>query len=189
MWVDWERLLPSDTPLVGFGGTKVFLVGTITLPVTIKTYPQQLTREVNFLVVDCSFAYNTIIGRPMLKKWLVAMSTYHLLVKFPTEYGIGETQGDQMAARECYIGMLEMDDHLQALNIEERKATIEPTKDLEEISLNDDTPGWTARISAQVDPSVWKELALFLKNNRDVFAWSHEDMPGISPNTMVHMLN
>ena len=77
----------------------------------------------------------------MLNKWLVAMSTYHVLVKFPMEYGIGETQGDQMAARECHIGMLEMDDHLQALNIEERKATIEPTKDLEEISLNDDTPG------------------------------------------------
>ena len=70
------------------------------------------------------------------------------------EYGIGKTQGDQMAARECHIGMLEMDDHLQALNIEERKATIEPTKDHKEISLNDDTPGRTTRINAQVDPSV-----------------------------------
>ena len=41
----------------------------------------------------------------------------------------------------------------------------------------------------QANPSVCKELALFLKNNRDVFVWSHEDMPGISPNTMVHRLN
>ena len=49
--------------------------------------------------------------------------------------------------------------------------------------------GRTTQISAQVDPSVWRELALFLKNNREVFAWSHEDMPGINPNTMVHMLN
>ena len=45
-----------------------------------------------------------------------------------------------MATRECYIAMLEMDD-LQALNIEERKVTVEPTEDLEEISLADDTPG------------------------------------------------
>ena len=36
--VDKEHLLLSDTPLVGFSGTKVFPVGTITLPVTIEMY-------------------------------------------------------------------------------------------------------------------------------------------------------
>ena len=74
------------------------------------------------------------------------MSTYHLLVKFPTEYGIGEARGDQMATHKCHIAMLEMDDHLQALNIEERKVTIEPTEDLEEIPLDDDTPDWTTHV-------------------------------------------
>ena len=42
-----------------------------------------------------------------------------------------------MAARECNIAMLEMDDHLQALNFEERRVAVEPTEDLEEISLDD----------------------------------------------------
>ena len=103
-----------------------------------------------------------------------------------------------MVACKCYIAMLEMDTHLQALNIEERKVIIEPTRYLEEISLNDDTHGWITRIGTQADPSVPKELALpsvpkelalFLKSNQDVFAWSHEDMSGISPSTMVHKLN
>ena len=94
-----------------------------------------------------------------------------------------------MAAYECYVAMLEMDDHLQALNIKERKVTIEPTEDLEEISLDDDTPYRTTRIGTQADLIVRKELALFLKSNRDVFALSHEDMLGISPGTMVHKLN
>ena len=31
-----------------------------------------------------------------------------------------------MAVCECYVAMLEMDDHLQALNIEERRMAIEP---------------------------------------------------------------
>ena len=66
MRVDKEHFIPSDTPLVGFGGTKVFLVGTITLLVTIGTYPQQLIKEVNFLVINCSSTYNAIIGRPTL---------------------------------------------------------------------------------------------------------------------------
>jgi len=75
-----------------------------------------------------------------------------------------------MATCKCYIAMLEMDDHLQALNIEERKVTVEATEDPEEISLDDDTPGRTTRIGTQADPSVSEELALFLKNNQDVFA-------------------
>ena len=40
MRVDRGHLLPSNTPLVGFGGTKVFLIGTITPSVTIGTYLQ-----------------------------------------------------------------------------------------------------------------------------------------------------
>ena len=92
--VDKEHLLLSDTPLVGFSGTKVFPVWTIILPITIETYPQQLNKEVNFLVIDCSSTYNAIIGRPTLNVWRVATSIYHLLVKFPTEYRIGKARGD-----------------------------------------------------------------------------------------------
>ena len=29
----------------------------------------------------------------------------------------------------------------------------------------------------------------FLKEQKDVFAWSHEDMPGIDPSIIVHRLN
>ena len=41
------------------------------------------------------------------------------MIKFPMEYGARELQGDQVAPRKCYIAMLEMDDHLQAMSIEE----------------------------------------------------------------------
>lgn len=30
---------------------------------------------------------------------------------------------------------------------------------------------------------------MFLKSNSDVFAWNHEDMPGIGPSVIVHRLN
>ena len=35
------------------------------------------------------------------------------------EYGVGELRRDLVATHECYIAMLEMDDHLQTLSIEE----------------------------------------------------------------------
>ena len=34
-----------------------------------------------------------------------------MMIKFPTEYRIGELRGDQVTARECYVAMLEMEDH------------------------------------------------------------------------------
>ncbi|XP_075636818.1 uncharacterized protein LOC142609066 [Castanea sativa] len=37
--IEREGLIPIDTPLVGFGGTRVFLLGAVTLPVTIGDYP------------------------------------------------------------------------------------------------------------------------------------------------------
>ena len=46
-----------------------------------------------------------------------------------------------MAYHECYTAMLEMDDHLQALNIKERRVTVEPMENLEEISLDDSILG------------------------------------------------
>ena len=41
------------------------------------------------------------------------------MIKFPTEYEVGKVLGDQVMARECYIAMLEMDNHLQTMSIEE----------------------------------------------------------------------
>ena len=109
--IDRARLILMNAPLVGFGGTRVFPLGAVTLLVTVGDYPQQITRDVTFLVVDCSSAYNGILGRPTLNSWKATTLTYHLMIKFPTEYGIGELRGDQVAARECYIAMLEMEDH------------------------------------------------------------------------------
>ena len=102
----------SEFPLVGFGGMKVQLVGIISLLVVVGAYPQQITKDVNFLVVDCSSSYNAIIGRPTLNSWKAVTSTYHLSVKFPIDYRVRQVQGDQQAARECYLTMLATDEQV-----------------------------------------------------------------------------
>ena len=88
-------------------------------------------------MVDCSFAYNAILGRLTLNSWKAVTSTYHLMIKFPIDYGVGELRGNQMAARKCYVAMMETDDHLQAMNIEEHRMMTEPVEKLEEILLDD----------------------------------------------------
>ena len=103
------------------------------------------------------------------------------MIKFPFDYGVGELCGNQVAAHKCYIAMMEMDGHLQAMNIEEHRTVIEPIERLEEILLNDSKLDQTTRIGTLASPMVRQALTTFLKDNRDVFSWRHEDMLGIDP--------
>ena len=90
---------------------------------------------------------------------------------------------------EYYIAMLEMDNHLQTMNIEEQQTMAEPIERLEEILLNNSKPDRTTRIGTLANSIICQALTTFLKENQDVFAWSHEDMPGIDPSVIVHRLN
>ena len=62
------------------------------------------------------------------------------MIKFPTEYGVGEVRGNQVAARECYIAMLKIDDHLHIISIEEQRMVAELVERLEEILLDNSRP-------------------------------------------------
>jgi len=58
---------------------------------------------------------------------------------------------------------------------------------LEEFEIGD--PRKKVCIGSQLPQLVKDDLVAFLRRNNDVFAWSHEDMPGIDPSVIVHKLN
>ena len=111
------------------------------------------------------------------------------MIKFPIEYGVGKVRRYQVATRECYIAMLEMDDRLQIMCIEEQRIVAELVEGLEEVFLNDSWPKRTTRIGTLAISPVYQALIAFLRENKDIFASSHEDMPKIDPSIIVHMLN
>ena len=51
-----------------------------------------------------------------------------------------------MAVCKCYIAMLDIDNHLQALSIEEQQTVAKLVEELEEILLDDHKPELTTRI-------------------------------------------
>ena len=75
------------------------------------------------------------------------------------------------------------------MNIEEKRIVAEPTKALEDISLDENNPERCTKVGADLEEKIKKALVLFLKKNIDVFAWSHEDMLGIDPSVNTHRLN
>ena len=93
-----------------------------------------------------------------MNSWKAITSTYHLSVKFPTEYGIGQAQGDQLAARECYLAMMALDEQVQTMSIEERRVVAEPTEVLEDVLLQEDDPEKFTRIGTGMKEKARKDL-------------------------------
>ena len=144
-----------------------------------------MTRQLDFLVVDCPSSYNVIIGRPTLNRWKAATSTYCLKVKFPTDNRVGEVRGDQILARECYQAVLATrENHTWIIGEEENKVEA-----LKTVALVEEGTTKTTRIGTMLSLEMRTRLIEFLKENLDVFAWSHEDMLGISSKIIQHKLN
>ena len=59
---------------------------------------------------------------------------------------------------------------------------------LETVELVEGEATKTTRIETMLGPEMRVRLVQFLKENLDVFAWSNEDTPGISPKVIQHRL-
>ena len=85
--------------------------------------------------------------------------------------------------------MLAMDKNVQAMNIEERRVIAKPIEVLEDVTLDENNPEKYTRVGVSMEKKTKQNLVQFLKESTDVFAWSHEDMPGIDPSVITHHLN
>ena len=92
--IERGKLEPVNAHLLGFSGEKVLPLGSIHLVLTLGDPPCQATTKIKFLIVDAPSTYNMLLGRPSLNAIRVIPSAYHMVVKFPTENGVGMVRGD-----------------------------------------------------------------------------------------------
>ena len=97
-----KTLRPVKNNLRSFAGNEVVPLGQIDLKVTFGSFPKCVTVNVNFIVVDSPSVYNKIIGRITQHLIQGVASTYHLLMKFLTPFGIRVCEGIQTLSRETY---------------------------------------------------------------------------------------
>ncbi|GAV61707.1 hypothetical protein CFOL_v3_05233 [Cephalotus follicularis] len=149
-----------------------------------------------FLVVDTPSLYNAIIGRPWLNLVEAIVSTRHLLMKFPTRFGVGEARGDQQVARQCYKTAIMdkgKDKVLPIANVELKGDVVpkrpQPVEDVIQVPLEEGNLERVFQVGSYLGKVEKGELITFLRGSKDVFAWSAEEVPGISPNVMVHKLS
>ena len=89
-------------------------------------------------------------------------------------------------ARECYQAVLAAKEN-HMWTIEDK--TPEIVGKLETIELVEGDPTKTTQVRTSLNPKIKEEIISFLKDDLDVFTWSHEDMPSISANVIQHRLN
>ena len=113
-------------------------------------------------------------------------SHIHLLLegKISNENNVGEAKGDQVLAKECYQVVLAAKENYTWMIKEKEEEKVEA---LETMELVDGEPMKTTRVGTTINIDVKKKLVQFL--NLDIFAWSHENMPGISIVIIQHKLN
>lgn len=94
MTIRREKLRLIHTPLIGFGRECLIPLGNIDLLVTIGEQSYQATKMVSFLVLEHPSVFNVILGRLVLNLFQVVISTYHLMIKFPTKTRIRVLKAD-----------------------------------------------------------------------------------------------
>ena len=96
MGIDESEIVRQSITLVGFNGEPTNTIREIILPV----YARGINRQTKFNVVDCPSAYNAILGRPWIHDMKAIPSTFHQVVKFPSEFTA--IKRDQKVTRKCY---------------------------------------------------------------------------------------
>ncbi|RYQ82848.1 hypothetical protein Ahy_B10g101409 [Arachis hypogaea] len=192
-----ENLQTHRNGVTGLGDNFLKPEGSITLPLTIGTGDKRRTLIAEFVVLKDSTAYNVILGRKTINDFSAIIFTKYLLMKFVAEDdSIGTIHGDREIATEC-------DNTSLALRKKSRDAAgifladldarqdgqprPEPEGDMEKLQIGQTKDEYTF-INRNLPYDLKEDLSQFLKQNRDLFAFTQADMPGIDPDFMSHRL-
>ena len=109
-------------------------------------------------------------------------------MKLPIAHDKGEIRGDQVLTRECYQEV-EASRENHTWMIEKPEPIPEPLEVPQEVEVIPGDPSKVLKIGLALLAVEKTKITTFLRENQDVFAWKHEDMPGIDREIIQHCLN
>ena len=116
MRLEAKDLKPCEGWIRGFNGASTVPMGYVELSVTLGQGDHQRVRILPFVVLDVELPYNAFLGRPALAEFRACIAPWCLLLKFPTDSGVGTMRGDQAMGRACYMAELKM--LMKGLNVD-----------------------------------------------------------------------
>ncbi|KAL0451277.1 UNVERIFIED_CONTAM: hypothetical protein Slati_1105800 [Sesamum latifolium] len=130
-------------------------------------------------------------------------------IKFPIIGGVGEAQADTLQAHKCYVDAIKKDkkrgleetpgkenSNKRGNNLEpspEPKegvpVTVQPVEELLTVELILGDSGKVTKIGSKMKEDVRDQVVNCLRKNKDIFAWTPQDLEGIDPGVITHYLN
>jgi len=101
-----DMLRPYGGCLYGFTGDQVEVRGYLELRTTFTNGIVSRTESIRYLVVNAFYAYNMLLGRPMLNRLGAVLSTRHMKMKLPDLTGKVITIKSDQKAKRCYENSL-----------------------------------------------------------------------------------
>jgi hypothetical protein len=190
-----DKIHDATHPLCGFGGRQIVALGKITMLVTFGFVHNTRTEQVVFDIVDMEYPYNAIIGRGTLNAFEAILHPAYLCIKIPSEQGSIVVHEGQEAARKAEGNWT---DSKAIHNIDgaeaceqyrykrEKAASADQPKPM---LLCEDIAEQKVLLGSQLSKEQENNLLRFLFNNKDVFAWSANDLCGVDRDVIEHSLN
>ncbi|GJX22284.1 hypothetical protein Tco_0226729 [Tanacetum coccineum] len=148
--------------------------GEIPLEITIGDAPLERKETLNFVIVKFNFPYNMLLGRTVMQKMGVVVSTIHGAIKFHTTKGIG-TVFSTYESYKVKEGMKKV----RETPLASEKGGFSCTVAEEKVVVNNKYPEQTITIEKRLPKHFKRRLHDLLRANVDVFALTHADMTGI----------
>jgi hypothetical protein len=190
-----DKIHDATHPLCGFGGRHIVALGKITMPVTFGYVHNTRIEQVVFDIVDMEYPYNAIIGRGTLNAFEAILHPAYLCMKIPLEQGPIAVHGSQEAARraegswtdsKAIHNIDEAEAYQQYKHKREKAASADQPKPM---LLCEDIAKQKVWLGSQLSDEQENTLVRFLFNNKDVFAWTTNDLYGVNRDIIEHSLN
>jgi hypothetical protein len=190
-----DKIHDATHPLCGFGGRHIVALGKITMSVTFGYVHNTRSKQVVFDIVDMEYPYNAIIGQGTLNAFEAILHPTYLCMKIPLEQGPIAVHGSQEAARRAEGSWMDSkvihnidraEAYQQYKHKREKAASADQPKPM---LLCEDIADQRVLLGSRLSDEQEKTLLRFLFNNKDVFAWTTNDLYGVNRDVIEQTLN
>jgi hypothetical protein len=190
-----DKIHDATHPLCGFRGRQIVALGKMTMFVTFGYVHNTRSKQVVFDIIDMEYPYNAIIGRGTLNAFEAILHPTYLCMKIPSEQGPITVHGGQEAARRAEGSWTDSKathniDGVEACQQYKHKREKDASTDQPKpMLLCEDIADQRVLLGSQLSHEQEKTLLRFLFNNKDVFAWTANDLCGVNRDVIKHSLN
>ncbi|XP_039029195.1 LOW QUALITY PROTEIN: uncharacterized protein LOC120163293 [Hibiscus syriacus] len=174
MPLDQSHMKSYQNVVRAFDGTQKEVLGKMEIPLLIGP----VVYNIDFVVMDIHPTYNCLLGRPWIHSAGAVPSSLHQKLKFVIDGQLICVNAEEEDVPTELLRLVEKED----------KQILPHKEEVETVNLGTDEKRKEVKIGTTLTVHIKQELINLLQEFKDIFAWSYQDMPGLSTDIVIHKL-